>query len=341
DNDQYKKTPLTVIVEYDEDFEGIREIGKSGTEDFIVNGEKLAYEDVKKAFVNGLNEIYGTNKDQETQDLYFHESTNRRMKSYKPVEKVRVVIPVFEGTNSEFDSRLAFEKEGAYVQEVLIKNLTPELLEASIKEFALAINNAQILFIPGGFSMSDEPDGSAKFIANVLRNKDVKEAIEHLVSEEGNDGLVLGVCNGFQALIKTGLLPFGQIKNLSEDDATLTFNTLGRHISRIITTKPQTLNSPWLKYIENREYRVPISHGEGRFYCSDEMYNDLVDKDQVAFKYVINPNGSSHGIESIIDPSGKILGKMGHSERVSEDTYKNIPDIEYMNLFKAGVEYFK
>ena len=341
DNDQYKKTPLTVIIEYDEDFDGVREIGKSGTEDFIVNGEKLAYEDVKKAFVNGLNEIYGTNKDQETKDLYFHESINRRMKSYKPVEKVRVVIPVFEGTNSEFDSRLAFEKEGAYVQEVLIKNLTPELLEASIKEFALAINNAQILFIPGGFSMSDEPDGSAKFISNVLRNKDVKEAIEHLVSEEGNDGLVLGVCNGFQALIKTGLLPFGQIKNLSEDDATLTFNTLGRHISRIIPTKPQTLNSPWLKYIENKEYRVPISHGEGRFYCSDEMYKDLVDKDQVAFKYVINPNGSSHGIESIMDPSGKILGKMGHSERVSEDTYKNIPDIEYMNLFKAGVEYFK
>lgn len=341
EKDKSKKTPLTVIVEYEDRFNGLREIGTTGSDEFVVNGEEINYSEIKSAFTNGLNEVYGTNKDEPTEDLYFNDAKVRREKSFKPIEKVRVVIPVFEGTNSEYDSRLAFEKEGAVVTEVLIKTLTPELLQASIKEFADTIRNSQILFIPGGFSMSDEPDGSAKFIANVLRNEDVKESIDYLLSEEGNDGLILGVCNGFQALIKTGLLPYGEINVLSEDDPTLTFNTIGRHISRIITTKPQTLDSPWLKYIENKEYKVPISHGEGRLYASEEIYNELVENNQIAFKYVINPNGSSHGIESLIDPTGKILGKMGHSERVSEDTYKNIPDIEYMNLFKAGVEYFK
>lgn len=341
ENDKFNKSPLAIIIEYENEFDGVRNIGKSGTEAFIVNGETQNYADLKSKFVHGLDEVYGTNMDEITTDMFFNKINDRRMKSLKPVENVRVVIPVFEGTNSEFDSRLAFEKEGAIVKEVLIKTLSPDLLQESIKEFADAIRNSQILFIPGGFSMSDEPDGSAKFIANVLRNKDVKDAIEFMISEEGNDGLILGICNGFQALIKTGLLPYGEVKELTETDPTLTFNTIGRHISRIITTKPQTLDSPWLKFIENKEYKVPISHGEGRLYCSEETYKELVDRDQIAFKYVVNPNGSSHSIESLLDPSGKILGKMGHSERVSTDTYKNIPDIEYMNLFKAGVEYFK
>ncbi|MDY3946687.1 MAG: phosphoribosylformylglycinamidine synthase [Ezakiella sp.] len=333
--------PLNIVVESVEAIEGAISIGKSTDENIVVNGETLDYKLLKNSFVNGLNEVYGTHDDKEADDLYFSEKSNRRMKSKKPVDQVQVVIPVFEGTNSEYDSRLAFEKEGAVVKEVLIRNLTPELLTESIKEFANVIKESQILFIPGGFSMSDEPDGSAKFIANILKQKDVQPAIEYLLSEKGNDGLVLGICNGFQALVKSGLLPYGKFRDLKETDPTLTFNTIGRHISRIITTKPATLNSPWLKYIENRQYNVPISHGEGRFVCSADSYEEFVKRDQIAFKYVINPNGSSYDIESLMDESGKILGKMGHSERVSDDTYINIPDMDIMNLFKAGIEYFK
>ncbi|MCI6610243.1 MAG: phosphoribosylformylglycinamidine synthase [Ezakiella sp.] len=341
-NELLNNKPLDVIVEYKDNVEGIKEIGKSGTEKCIVNYEEIDYYTIKDVFVHGLDPVYGKEMETETKDLSFNDSKVRRMKSLKLVDKPRVTIAVFEGTNSEYDSRLAFEKAGAEVREVMIRNITNEMLEESLDDFAESIRNSQILFIPGGFSMSDEPDGSAKFIANVLRNKKVESAIEHLLDENGNDGLILGICNGFQALIKTGLLPYGKVTKLSENDPTLTYNEIGRHISKIIPTKPITTDSPWLKYIDKDTiYNVPISHGEGRFIANQDVIDQLIDNNQIAFKYVVNPNGSSEGIEAIMDKSGKILGKMGHSERVSADTYKNFGKIEIENLFKAGVDFFK
>lgn len=334
--------PLDVIVEYENEFDGVTNIGSTGGEEFKVNGTALQYESIKDAFIHGLDEVYGTPIEKEAKDLNWNSDSQRRTHSNKKVETPLVTIAVFEGTNSEYDSRIAFERAGAKVNEVLIKNITPEMLESSIEELAESIRKSQMFFIPGGFSMSDEPDGSAKFIANVLRNEKVSSAIEYLLDENGQDGLILGICNGFQALIKTGLLPYGKIMKLEETSPTLTYNEVGRHISKIIPTVGITNDGPWLKYIEKDVcYNVPISHGEGRFVADDNCIEELVKNNQIAFKYVINPNGSKCDIEGIMDKTGKILGKMGHSERVSGDTYKNFGEIEIEELFKSGVEYFK
>ncbi len=186
--------------------------------------------------------------------------------------------------------------------------------------------------------MGDEPDGSGKFIANVLRNEKIKEAIEYMLKE--NDGLIIGICNGFQALIKTGLLPYGKIKEIEEDDPTLTFNNSNRHIAKFVKTRMLTKNSPWLMELSEDEYTVPISHGEGRFVINEEKLNELLDNEQVAAQYIINPNGSYYGIESIISKDGKIFGKMGHSERVDVNLYKNI-DLKEQKIFDGAVKYFK
>lgn len=338
----FKNAPLDVIVEYENEVSGIKLIGESGVDETIINGTKVKYDDVKSAFVHGLDEVYGTPIEHKADDLSWNYSTGRRLKSKRQVDKPLVTIAVFEGTNSEYDSRIAFERAGAKVNEVLVRNITPEDLEESINELADSIRNSQMFFIPGGFSMSDEPDGSAKFIANVLRNEKIKSAIEYLLDEDGQDGLILGICNGFQTLIKTGLLPYGKIMNLKEDSPTLTYNEVGRHISKIIPTVAITNDGPWLKYIEKDVvYNVPISHGEGRVVASDELVQQFIDNNQIAFKYVINPNGSKADIEALMDKSGKILGKMGHSERVSVDTYKNFGKINIEEIFKSGVEFFK
>lgn len=341
-NKLFKNRPLDVIVEYENEVSGISLIGKSGGDEIFINGSKVNYKEVKDAFVHGLDDVYGTPIEHEADDLTWNESIGRRLKSKRPVDKPLVTIAVFEGTNSEYDSRIAFERAGAEVNEVLVRNITPEDLEESIDELAKSIKKSQMFFIPGGFSMSDEPDGSAKFIANVLRNEKIKDAIEYLLDENGQDGLILGICNGFQALIKTGLLPYGKIMNLKEDSPTLTYNEVGRHISKIIPTAAITNDGPWLKYIEKDTiYNVPISHGEGRLVASDEIVQEFIDNNQIAFKYVINPNGSKADIEALMDKSGKILGKMGHSERVSDDTYKNFGKINIEEIFKSGVEFFK
>ena len=188
--------------------------------------------------------------------------------------------------------------------------------------------------------MGDEPDGSGKFIANVIRSPKVKEAIEYMLDE--NDGLILGICNGFQALVKTGLLPYGHIKEMEEDDPTLTFNSVNRHISSIENIKILTNNSPWLNTLEEgKVYRMPISHGEGRFYAEESVLNSLMENDQIVGVYENAPNGSALNIESIISKDGKIFGKMGHCERVDKNLYKNIDSVEYQNIFKSGVEFFK
>ena len=267
------------------------------------------------------------------------------------VEKPRVVIPVFPGTNCEYDCRRAFEKEGAEVHEVIIRNLNKEALIDSINMLKKEIDKSQIIMLPGGFSAGDEPDGSAKFIATIFRNPKIKDSVMKLLNER--DGLILGICNGFQALIKLGLLPYGKIIDIEEDMATLTYNNINRHMSSIVRTKITSKKSPWFNDVSLGEvHSIPISHGEGRFVAPEALIKELVENDQIATQYVdlegniamnmpYNPNGSSLAIEGIISRDGRILGKMGHSERIGDNLYKNIPGEFDQKLFKSGVDYFR
>ncbi|MDM0490948.1 phosphoribosylformylglycinamidine synthase [Clostridium perfringens] len=267
------------------------------------------------------------------------------------VEKPRVVIPVFPGTNCEYDCRRAFEKEGAEVSEVIIRNLNKEALIDSINMLKKEIDKSQIIMLPGGFSAGDEPDGSAKFIATIFRNPKIKDSVMKLLNER--DGLILGICNGFQALIKLGLLPYGKIIDIEEDMATLTYNNINRHMSSIVRTKITSKKSPWFNEVSFGEvHSIPISHGEGRFVASEALIKELVENDQIATQYVdlegnvamnmpYNPNGSSLAIEGITSRDGRILGKMGHSERIGDNLYKNIPGEFDQKLFKSGVDYFR
>ncbi|EHK2337507.1 phosphoribosylformylglycinamidine synthase [Clostridium perfringens] len=267
------------------------------------------------------------------------------------VEKPRVVIPVFPGTNCEYDCRRAFEKEGAEVSEVIIRNLNKEALIDSINMLKKEIDKSQIIMLPGGFSAGDEPDGSAKFIATIFRNPKIKDSVMKLLNER--DGLILGICNGFQALIKLGLLPYGKIIDIEEDMATLTYNNINRHMSSIVRTKITSKKSPWFNDVSLGEvHSIPISHGEGRFVAPEALIKELVENDQIATQYVdlegnmamnmpYNPNGSSLAIEGITSRDGRILGKMGHSERIGDNLYKNIPGEFDQKLFKSGVDYFR
>lgn len=267
------------------------------------------------------------------------------------VEKPRVVIPVFPGTNCEYDCRRAFEKEGAEVSEVIIRNLNKEALIDSINMLKKEIDKSQIIMLPGGFSAGDEPDGSAKFIATIFRNPKIKDSVMKLLNER--DGLILGICNGFQVLIKLGLLPYGKIIDIEEDMATLTYNNINRHMSSIVRTKITSKKSPWFNEVSLGEiHSIPISHGEGRFVAPEDLLKELVENDQIATQYVdlegnmamnmpYNPNGSSLAIEGITSKDGRILGKMGHSERIGDNLYKNIPGEFDQKLFKSGVDYFR
>ena len=264
--------------------------------------------------------------------------------------KPRIFIPVFPGTNSEYDLERAFNREGGLSKIGVFNNLTHKNILNSIDTFVKEINNSQILMLPGGFSAGDEPDGSAKFMVAVLKNKKVKEAVENLLKR---DGLILGICNGFQALIKSGLLPYGEIRELNEDSPTLTFNTIGKHMSKIVQTQLMTNNSPWLSDMEVGDiHSVAISHGEGRLVITENEYIKLFENNQIATKYVdlngkvtmdsqFNPNGSYYAIEGMLAYNGRIFGKMGHSERKGKNVYKNIYGNKEQNIFKNGIKFFK
>lgn len=262
--------------------------------------------------------------------------------------KPKVFIPAFPGTNSEYDSAKAFRKEGAETEIIVFKNLSEKDIEETVDTYVKAIDSAQILFIPGGFSAADEPDGSGKFIATVLRNEKIKESVHKLLER---DGLVLGICNGFQGLIKSGLLPYCEIRELEEDTPTLTFNEIGRHIAQLAKVRVNDSHSPWLKGMAGEEYWIPVSHGEGRFMADEENLHKLFEQNQIATQFIdlkeniaagmpYNPNGSVMGIEGITSPCGKVFGRMGHPERFEEGLFQNIPGIEVMNIFRNGVEYF-
>ena len=268
------------------------------------------------------------------------------------VAKPRVFIPVFPGTNCEYDSTKAFERAGAEVDVKVFKNLTAEDIRDSVNIFAKAIDQAQIIMFPGGFSAGDEPDGSAKFFATAFQNAKMKEAVTRLLEER--DGLALGICNGFQALIKLGLVPYGKITGQTPDSPTLTYNTIGRHISKMVYTKVVTNKSPWLAQAElGATYCSPASHGEGRFVASEEWIKKLYENGQIATRYVDadgnvqlndeewNVNGSYYAIEGITSPDGRILGKMAHSERRGDGVAINIYGEQDIQIFESGVEYFK
>ncbi len=265
--------------------------------------------------------------------------------------KPRIFIPIFPGTNCEYDTQRAFEKAGGVVNTSVICNLTPKQIEHSIDEMVQYIKQAQIIMIPGGFSAGDEPEGSGKFIATVFRNERVKEAVMQLLNVRG--GLMLGICNGFQALIKLGLVPYGEIRDMHTDAPTLTFNTIGRHVSCMVQTKVTSSLSPWFNNVSPGDmHSIAVSHGEGRFVASEELVQSLARNGQIATQYVDmagnptydiqhNPNGSMHAIEGITSLDGRVLGKMGHSERIGNHIVKNVPGEKDQKLFEAGVRYFK
>ncbi len=265
--------------------------------------------------------------------------------------KPRVFIPAFPGTNCEVDSARAFQKAGALTDVLVVRNLSPQDIAETVERMEKAIRASQIIMLPGGFSGGDEPEGSGKFIATTFRNPRIAEAVADLL--ENRDGLMLGICNGFQALIKLGLLPYGKITQPSATAPTLTFNSLGRHVSRMVYTRAASVKSPWLRGVNPGDvHTVPVSHGEGRFVADEAALARLIENGQIAFQYVDpdgavsgdilwNPNGSVCGIEGITSPDGRILGKMCHSERRGRDLYKNVPGHKDQKLFQSGVEYFQ
>lgn len=263
----------------------------------------------------------------------------------------RVFIPVFPGTNCEYDTASAFEAAGGKTESFVFKNLNEQAIESSVASIVKGLKNSQILMLSGGFSASDEPDGSGKFITAVFRNPKIMEALNDFI--EVRKGLILGICNGFQALIKLGLVPYGEIRDLTESSPTLTYNSIGHHVSTIARTKVVSNLSPWFNSIKaGDEFMIPVSHGEGRFVAKDEVIKELFAKGQVCTQYVdtlgnpaidmpYNPNGSYYAIEGITSPDGRILGKMGHSERITKGTLINIPGEKDQKLFESGINYFK
>ena len=320
---------------------------------FSYGNTAITEKEAEEAWKGTLERVFKTtsgedNEKQAKDDLYHAE--NIYVCKHK-VAKPRVFIPVFPGTNCEYDSTRAFERAGAEVDVKVFKNLTAEDIHDSVELFAKAIDQAQIIMFPGGFSAGDEPDGSAKFFATAFQNAKIKEAVMKLVNER--DGLALGICNGFQALIKLGLVPYGEICGQKADSPTLTFNTIGRHISKMVYTKVVSNKSPWLQKAQlGGVYCNPASHGEGRFVANDEWLAKLFANGQVATQYVTpagelsadeewNVNGSYMNIEGITSPDGRILGKMAHSERRGDGVAVNIYGEQDIKIFESGVEYFK
>ena len=330
-------------------------VGVTISEERIISGDydiDFSIEELENAIEGKLNGVFkiGTEKKEEKVEskLYTERNTS---KPRERIEHPKVVIPVFPGTNCEDDCTRAFRKEGAEVVQVLIRNLNKEALIESVDRLEKEIRTAQIIMLPGGFSAGDEPDGSAKFIATVFRNEKIKDAVMDLLNNR--DGLMLGICNGFQALIKLGLVPYGEIRDIEEDMATLTYNNINRHMSSIIRTRISSVKSPWFSEVNAGDiHNVAISHGEGRFVAPESLLKELEENGQIATQYVdfngevsldmpYNPNGSMLGVEGITSRDGRVLGKMGHSERIGENLYRNVPGEFDQKIFKSGVNYFR
>lgn len=314
--------------------------------------EEIEMSRISELYESKLEGVYSCNITEKAETI---ESFNYEAQSYPAPSikcaKPKVLIPAFPGTNCEFDSAKAVRDAGADPEIIVIKNLTASAIQSSVEEFAQKLKTAQMIFIPGGFSGGDEPDGSGKFITAFFRNAAIKDGVTDLL--ENRDGLMCGICNGFQALIKLGLVPYGKIIDTDEACPTLTFNTIARHQSKIVRTRIASNKSPWLANTNVGDvYSVPISHGEGRFLASEEFIRKLAENGQIATQYVdlngnatndvqFNPNNSMFAIEGITSPDGRVFGKMGHSERVGADLYKNVPGNYDIKMFEAAVKYFK
>ncbi len=328
-------------------------IGHTTSKNSIIIGDASVYlPDAVKAYTEPLEKIFPTSVkskvSQASQAIY---SMGNKIKCRGSVAVPKVFIPVFPGTNCEYDTARAFERAGAEAETLVIRNLTPAAVEDSVDAIVRGIRSSQIVMLPGGFSGGDEPDGSGKFIAAMFRNPRIKEEIMKLLNKR--DGLMLGICNGFQALIKLGLVPYGEIRDLSASSPTLTHNQIGRHASCMVRTKVVSNLSPWFNNVKPGEiFTIPISHGEGRFVADTEVIANLRRNGQIATQYVdfkgepsmdmpFNPNGSVNAIEGITSPDGRVLGKMGHSERIGGSVAMNVPGNQDQQLFEAGVRYFK
>ena len=341
------------ILEVTEDVKGAWAIGTVTDNGTITYGsESLGLAALQKAYEDKLESVYACNiPDVVTPIETVSTPQKQRVAPAVKVAKPKVLIPVFPGTNCEYDSARAVADAGAEPEIFVVRNMSADAISRSVETFAEKIKDSQIIFIPGGFSGGDEPDGSGKFITAFFRNAAIKEQVTRLL--EDRDGLMCGICNGFQALVKLGLVPFGKIIDTDENCPTLTFNVIGRHQSRIVRTRVASNNSPWLANTKVGDiYNVAISHGEGRFYASEEMARQLIANGQVATQYVdldgnatadvrFNPNGSIFAIEGITSPDGRVFGKMGHSERIGSGLYKNVPGNYDIRMFEAAVKYFK
>ena len=316
-----------------------------------MGNESLSLEEVQEIYENKLESVYACNIQSEgTAETFTCEERSHLAPAVKTASP-KVLIPVFPGTNCEYDTAKAFADAGATPEIFVIRNNTAEEVARSVEAFASRIKDANIVFIPGGFSGGDEPDGSGKFITAFFRNEEVKEQVAALL--ERRDGLMGGICNGFQALIKLGLVPFGKIVETDETCPTLTYNDIGRHQSRIVRVRVASVKSPWLSGVKAGDvFSVPISHGEGKFVASDELIRKLAANGQIMTQYVdlagaptmdirFNPNGSAQAIEGILSPDGRVFGKMGHSERKGFGLYQNVPGEYDMKLFESAVKYFK
>ena len=344
-----------LVVELTEDVSipGVMKLGETTTEPVITLGaDSASVEELYKLNTATLEDVYPVHAKEEKGEMptFSYEGKCEIAPAVK-VAKPKVLIPVFPGTNCEYDSARAVEKAGGEAEIFVIRNLSAEDVANSVAQFSAKVKEAQMIFIPGGFSGGDEPDGSAKFITAFFRNPAVKEAVTDLL--DNRDGLMCGICNGFQALIKLGLVPYGKIIDTDENCPTLTFNNISRHQSRIVHTRIASTKSPWLSLMNVGDVvSVPISHGEGKFLASPELIKELAANGQIATQYVdldgnaaadidYNPNGSIFAIEGITSPDGRVFGKMGHSERIGDGLYKNVPGDYDIRMFEAAVKYFK
>ncbi len=351
----------SIVLEIDENY-CVREsldslefsfIGRTQNERIInVNREKVELDLALENWEKPLEDIFptGTGENSKKANSYCYD-VRSRVRPGITTAKPRVLIPVFPGTNCEYDTARAFEKAGAVVETLIVRNLTSAEIIETLERMARLISNSQIIAIPGGFSGGDEPDGSGKFIATAFRNPRMKEEVTNFL--ENRDGLMIGICNGFQALVKLGLVPYGEIRDMNDNSPTLTFNTIGRHQSKMVRTKVVSTLSPWLNNVSMGDiHTIPISHGEGRFVASARDLEKMAANGQIATQYVdmdgcptydimYNPNGSLDAIEGITSPDGRIFGKMGHSERIGTNVIRNVPGQKDQRIFEAGVSYFK